>query len=76
MVVLSEGGREALLAGAEPLVTLDSALAEAPVSSLVTSVLVDFQVLAEHVAAARDVPGLLYCVGIGSLLVAMCTCLE
>lgn len=56
MVVLSEGDREALLAGSKPLVTPGSTLAEAPVSSLVPGALVDRQLLTEHVAAPIDVP--------------------
>lgn len=59
MVVFGEGGSQALLAGAEPLVASSSAFTEVPVASVLLGGLVDGQVLAQDVAAARDVPGLL-----------------
>lgn len=59
VVVLGEGGGQALLAVAEPLVASSSAFAEVPVASVLLGGLVDGQVLAQDVAAARDVPRLL-----------------
>jgi len=71
MVVLGEGGGQALLAGAEPLMAPGPALAELPVAAVLVIGRVDGQVLAEHVAAACDVPGLLQGVGEQAPLVAV-----
>lgn len=76
MEVLIEGGRETLLAGAEPLVASGPAGAEVPAVSFLGRCWVDGEVLTQHVAAADNVAGLSGSVHAGALLIAMGTGLQ
>lgn len=76
MVVLGEGGSQALLAGSKHLMTPGSAPAEVPVAAVFVRGRVDRQVLTEDVAAACDVAGLLRRVHQQAPLIAMSTRLK
>lgn len=76
MVVLGEGGGQALLARAEHLVAPGSALTELPVPSFFIRGRVNGQVLTQDVTATDNVPRLLRAVGKNAPLIAMSTSLK
>ena len=76
VVVLGEGGRQALLTCPEPFVASWSALAEFPATTIFIRSQVDGQVLTEDVTSPNDVVRLLAGVHRQALLIAMSTCLK